>query len=265
MGRAARSGSPTAPRADASAAVLVPSVRGGACERRLRLGGRWSARVADRRRGRAQGGTTRPLRNVGVVARDRAVARCTTRSRGPLDRRACAGLCTSSLPGRTSTCRGAPRRRNEPAAAVATTPWRSARARAPRRRSAGSGRRRGCRPPWPRAAGPRCGRSPAPSSSACGSGRPAAGWSATGTSPPSTWRFLAAASRGSATGTARHQRARVGHAAGGRRAGRRSASSTILPRYMTATRSHMWRTTDEVVGDEDRASARARAAGRAAG
>ena len=32
--------------------------------------------------------------------------------------------------------------------------------------------------------------------------------------------------------------------AGARRAARRSASSTILPRYMTATRSHMWRTTE---------------------
>ena len=88
------------------------------------------------------------------------------------------------------------RARSTPAAAP------TARARRPRRRSAGSGRRRCCRPPWARAAAPRCGRAPAPSSSACGSGTPAAGWSATARRRRAAGASCVAASSGSATGTA---------------------------------------------------------------
>ena len=92
----------------------------------------------------------------------------------------------------------------------------------------------------------------APSGSACGSGSAGGGLVGEGTSPPRTWRcLLAAPAAGRAPGTARQQRAGVRDGAGGRRARRPSASSTILPRYITATRSHTWRTTREVVGDED--------------
>ena len=65
-----------------------------------------------------------------------------------------------------------------------------------------------------------------------------------GTSPPRTWRCFAARQPrvGAPAPPTAARPCRDG--AGGRRAASASASSTILPRYITATRSHMWRTTE---------------------
>src|SRR6185369_3104884 len=63
-----------------------------------------------------------------------------------------------------------------------------------------------------------------------------------GTSPRSTWRGRSASAAGSATGTA-DSRACVYGCSGSRNSVSRSAISTMRPRYITATRWLMWRTT----------------------
>ena len=80
--------------------------------------------------------------------------------------------------------------------------------------------------------------------------QPDGGSTGLGTSPSSTMRLRARSRVGVGQRDGRQQRLRV-RVAGplvDRRRGCRS--STILPRYITATRSEMWRTTRQVVGDE---------------
>ncbi len=74
--------------------------------------------------------------------------------------------------------------------------------------------------------------------------QPDGGFAGEGTSPCSTSRFLRM--RGSGFGHGRQQRDRVRDAAGPRTACSTAASSTILPRYMTPTRSLMYWTTERL-------------------
>ena len=134
------------------------------------------------------------------------------------------------------------------------------------RRARGSGtrrrgRRRGRRAPAPPRRSDR-----SPSSTGCGTGSPTAGRSASGQ--------LARRARCDGGAARRAGRGSAPPTAAPACTGGRSARtprppvpvSTIVPRYMTATRSLRWRTTDEVVGDEQEARGRARrGAARAAG
>ena len=112
-------------------------------------------------------------------------------------------------------------------------------------RSRRSGTRRGW--PWPRSIERglllRADR-PAPSSSGCGTGSRDGGFAGLGTSPSSTIRLPLAALprvRRPAPPTAAPA---CTDASGARRSSCVGPISTILPRYITATRSEMWRTTD---------------------
>ena len=116
---------------------------------------------------------------------------------------------------------------------------------APRRprRPRGSGRPTGGPGPGRSAPAPPRRRRPAPSSSGCGTGSPTAGSTGDGTSPVSTIRLRWRSTFGFGTGTA-DSRACVYGCAGRSYTSSRLPISTILPRYITATRSAMWRTTE---------------------
>ena len=114
------------------------------------------------------------------------------------------------------------------------------------RRAAGNGRPRGCRPAWARAAARITSHSPAHKARAArveaaarrrvGRRRQVAAEHDAAARP-----CAPAPDRRPAPPTAAP---RCTDGAGARRARSAVASSTILPRYITATRSHMWRTTD---------------------
>ena len=111
------------------------------------------------------------------------------------------------------------------------------------RRSGRPSRARPVRPIGGSAAGPRRCRCPGPSSSGCGTGSRWAGW------PGSARRRSARSVRGRCAASDREPGrptaapACTGGSAGSR-SGPRRPSSTILPRYITPTRSEMCRTTD---------------------
>ena len=100
---------------------------------------------------------------------------------------------------------------------------------------------------WLRAPAPRSRRSRGcrgarGASSGCGTGSPSAGSPGDGMSPLSTIRRRVRSARASGTGTA--ESSAVVYGCSGRRySSSDEATSTILPRYITATRSAMWRTT----------------------
>ncbi len=121
-------------------------------------------------------------------------------------------------------------------------PWRAGRAAVSS--SCCSGKWHAARVPEPLSSsgGSSCEHSSCALGSGCGSGTPRAGW------PGSARRRSAAAGprrggRGQPPGRPPAARPCMG-GAGSRTAASPGPISTIRPRYMTATRSHMWRTTD---------------------
>ena len=106
----------------------------------------------------------------------------------------------------------------------------------------GSDRRTSARAGFPSGAVLRSGRFPWPRGSGCGSGIPRGGLMGLAGSPfrgGGRW-----CRPGSARGAEGNQRPRCRGAWAARRIPRPGATSTILPKYITATRSEIWATTD---------------------
>src|SRR3989304_9315012 len=86
--------------------------------------------------------------------------------------------------------------------------------------------------------------------------QPGGGLSGLGTSPPRIVRSRVSSTAGSGMGTAESS-ALVYGCSGFSYSDCRSVISTILPRYITATRSEMWRATEGAGGDEEGGQAEA--------